>query len=264
MEEKTIIITGASRGLGAAVARHAGRLQARVVINARSERPLQELAADVASGGVPVEVVAGDLCDERVCLEVVSRAVSRFGRIDAVVNNAGVLDPLARLEDVNPSEWETSWRLNVLAPMYLTSLALPHLRKVGGRVINISSGAAEKAYTGWAAYCSTKASLNICTEVLAVEEPEVTALSVRPGLVDTAMQERVRTRGAGVMTESDHRRFLEAHESGRLVSPDEAGRAVAILALFAKPEWSGDVVTLDEDRVSKLVASKRSTPGLPS
>ncbi|MEJ2722741.1 MAG: SDR family NAD(P)-dependent oxidoreductase, partial [bacterium] len=230
---KTVIVTGASRGIGAATARHAARLDAQVVMNARSEQTLQDVASTIASMGVPVEIVAGDLRDERVCLEIITRAMGKFGRIDALVNNAGVLGPLARLDDVKLSDWESNWRLNVLVPMYLTSLALPLLRANRGRVVNISSGAAVNAHAGWAAYCSAKAALNAATKVLAAEESDVTVVAVRPGLVDTDMQSEVTERGSGVMDEREYRHFTEVHERHDLASPDEVGRAVAVLALHA-------------------------------
>jgi NAD(P)-dependent dehydrogenase (short-subunit alcohol dehydrogenase family) len=254
---KTVIVTGASRGIGAATAHHAARLGAQVVINARSEETLQNVASSIASTGVPVEMVAGDLRDERVCLEIITRAMGKFGRIDALVNNAGVLGPLARLDDVKLSEWEANWRLNVLVPMYLTSLALPLLRANRGRVVNISSGAAVNAHAGWAAYCSAKAALNAATKVLAAEESEVTVVAVRPGLVDTDMQSEVTERGSGVMDDGEYRHFVEVHERHDLASPDDVGRAVAVLALYAKPEWSGDFIALTEGRVTSLVASMR-------
>lgn len=257
MSRQTVIVTGASRGLGAAIAVQVAELGAAVILNGRSRRALDAVAARIAAMDVPVEAVAGDLRDEHVCRKIVAVAEKQFGRIDALINNAGVLQPLARIDDMDVVQWEAHWETNLLVPVYLTSLCLPELRRCKGRVVNITSGAATGAHAGWGAYCCSKAALNMFTSVLALEEPDLTAIAVRPGLVDTDMQETVRTHGGGVMNESDHRRFLQAHEQGELVPPDVAGRAVGAVALFAPAAWSGSALPIDDERIADLVARKR-------
>lgn len=257
MSRPTVIVTGASRGLGAAVAVQAASFGAAVVLSARSRKALEETADRAASGGSPVEVVAGDLRDEHVCRNVVAAAEKHFGRIDALVNNAGVLQPLARIDDLDVVQWSAHWETNLLVPLYLTSLCLPELRRCSGHVVNISSGAAVGAHVGWGAYCASKAALEMSTKVLAAEEPDITAIALRPGLVDTDMQEVVRTRGGIVMGEDDHRRFIEAHERGELIPPEEAGRVAAVLALFAPREWSGTAMARDDERIAELLAERR-------
>lgn len=256
MENKTVIVTGASRGVGAATARHAAHLGARLVINARTESALDVVAGNIREAGGEVEVVPGDLQDDAVCRRIVDSAASRFGRIDALVNNAGVLEPLARTDDVDVSAWVEHFRINVIAPMFLTSLALPGLREQSGRVVNVSSGAAVKSVPGWGAYCMGKAALNMGTRVAADEHSGVVFVAVRPGMIDTDMQGQVRDRGRGVMDDEDHERFVRARESGELASADTVGRALAVIALFADPAWSGEFVEITEDRVADLVASK--------
>jgi len=143
--------------------------------------------------------------------------------------------------------------LILFGPVMLTQAALPHLRQRAGRVINVSSGAAVKVIQGWGAYCVAKAALNHFTRVLAEEEPAITAIALRPGKVDTAMQETIRKEGAGGMTASAHAGFVEAHARGELLPPEQPGRALAVLALHGPREWSGEFISWDEEKLQLLV-----------
>jgi NAD(P)-dependent dehydrogenase (short-subunit alcohol dehydrogenase family) len=131
---------------------------------------------------------------------------------------------------------------------------MPALREARGRVVNISSGAATRTLAGWGAYCTAKAALKMATEMLADEEPDVTAVSVRPGVVDTSMQATVRSKGRSVMTEAGHDQFLSLHEEGKLLDPAVPGSAVAALALHAPPSMSGAFVSWDDAAVLALNA----------
>jgi NAD(P)-dependent dehydrogenase (short-subunit alcohol dehydrogenase family) len=251
---QTVIITGASRGLGAAIARQAAALGADLVLAARSEADLARVAADVRRIGRQALVVPGDLADPAACRALVDRAAGHFGAIDALVNNAGVLEPVGPIAEADPAGWERNLAVNLRAPMILTQAALPYLIARRGRVIHVSSGAAESAIAGWAAYCVAKAGLNHFSRVLATEEPEVTSIAVRPGVVDTEMQAVIRERGAAGMVAADHARFVRYHETGELLPPERPGRALAALALFAPAEWGGEFMRWDDERVQQLVA----------
>lgn len=244
----TVIVTGASRGLGRAIATDLARRGATVVATARSAAALADLAADVPG----VEVHAGDIADHQTQRAVVDLALRVSGSIDALVNNAAMLEPIARMADADPDEWARHLAVNVVAPISLTALAMPALREAGGRVVNISSGAATRTLAGWGAYCTAKAALKMATEMLADEEPDVIAVSVRPGVVDTAMQATVRSKGRSVMTEAGHDQFLSLHEEGRLLDPAVPGSAIAALALHAPPSMSGAFVSWDDPDVLAL------------
>lgn len=250
---QTIIVTGASRGLGAAAVRSLVKLGANVVLNARSEDSLQTLAAEVDPHKERTLVVAGDVAQIDDCQRVVTQAMEHFGRLDTVVNNAGVLEPIAEIGQADPLQWQINVGINLLGPFYLVHFALPHLKEQDGRVINVSSGAAVKAMEGWSAYCAAKAAVNHFTRVLAAEEPDVVALSFRPGVVDTEMQKTIREEGAAGMPSEDHGRFLRYHEEGELLPPDVPGRALAVLAMAAPPAWSGEFIRWNEERVQFLV-----------
>lgn len=256
MSTRTIIITGASRGLGAAAARIAAGMGANVVLNARSADDLASVAQDIRDAGGQAEVVPGDVSQPEVIRALVERALARFGGLDALVNNAGVIEPVARIADADPEAWQRNWAINVHGPFMLTQAALPSLRERGGRVVSVSSGAAVKPKGGWAAYCASKAALNLFTGVLALEEDAITALAFRPGLVDTAMQTLIRERGAAGMLPDEHARFVNHHRAGDLNPPELAGRALAVLALHAPHEWSGSFVRWDDDAVQALVEER--------
>lgn len=253
MAGKTIIVTGASRGLGAATAEILGQSGENVVLNARSKEDLEHVAARVDPTAERVLVVPGDASSEADCRRIINRTVEHFGAIDGLVNNAGVLQPIAPIAAADPQAWSANLAVNLLGPFYLAHYALPHLRERKGRIINVSSGAAVRASRGWSAYCAAKAALNHFTRVLAAEEPDIVALSFRPGVVDTEMQRTIREEGAQGMPAASHQKFRQYHEQGELLPPEVPGRALATLALVAPLEWSGDFVAWDEERVQSLI-----------
>jgi NAD(P)-dependent dehydrogenase (short-subunit alcohol dehydrogenase family) len=252
---QVVIVTGASRGLGEAAARMLLEMGAAVVLAARSEEALQQLAAEADPGGERTLVVAADVSDEGACAALVAQTVARFGRIDGLVNNAGVLQPAARLGDEQPAQWRQNIAVNLLGPYYLIHHALPHLKASSGRVVNVSSGAAVSPVPGWSAYSTAKAALNMLTKALAEEAPEVVAVALRPGVVDTAMQATIREEGKAGMPAERYQRFVQYHERGELLPPERPGRALAALALHAPREWSGEFLQWDEEKVAALAAA---------
>lgn len=253
MEQPTIIVTGASHGLGAATAGLAARLGASVVLAARSPDALREQAAGIESAGGRALVISGDVRLERDCRAIVRQALEHFGRIDALVNNAGMIEPIDPIARARRRAWQRNWEVNVLGPVMLTQLALPHLRKNGGRVVNITSGSAETVVAGWGAYSSAKAAINHLTRILASEEPAITALALLPGIVDTPMQATIRAKGENHMAQGNYEWLFNLHENGRLLPPAAPARAIACLALYAPHEWSGEVLAWDEGRLQQLV-----------
>lgn len=255
MDQPVVIITGASRGLGAAAARIAAGLGAAVVLSARSPEALRAEAEAIQAEGGAALAVAGDVSREADCRRIIQSTLDRFGRIDALVNNGGVIEPIAPLAEAETQAWEYNWAVNVLGPVMLTRLTLPHLRPRHGRVVNISSGAAINVIGGWGAYSAAKVALNHLTSILASEEAEITALAIRPGIVDTAMQAEIREKGKGHMAEANYNRLSGMHAQGKLLPPEVPGRAIACLALHAPHEWSGELVQWDDARVQELVRS---------
>lgn len=248
-ERPVVLVTGASRGLGAAIAAWLGRAGAAVVLAARSGDRLGTVASEVRRLGGEARVVAADLAYPESCFDLVEAGLKEFGRLDAVVNNAGVLGPIAPLERSNPVDWGRNLQVNLLGPYYVTRYALPALRKASGRLVNISSGAALKAVAGWSAYCVAKAGLLQLSRLVAVEAPEVVSVSLRPGVVDTEMQETIRREGLNGMPPDLVEHFRALKEQGRLEPPEVPARSAAWLALHAPREWSGELIPYDDPRL---------------
>lgn len=249
----TIIITGASRGLGEAISKSAARLGAKVVLNARSIFDLEKVVREIHDLGGNALTVPGDVGKEADCRRIVEMTIAKHGRINALVNNAAIVEPIGPIAEANAQAWERSWAVNVLGPVMLTRFALPYLRVNHGRVINVSSGAAEGGIRGAGAYSVSKAALNHYTRVLAAEEENITAIAIRPGVVDTAMQTFIRTQGEPGMPADVYDRFVRFYEEGELLSPEIPGWTLAILALYAPSDWSGEFLSWDEERIQELV-----------
>jgi NAD(P)-dependent dehydrogenase (short-subunit alcohol dehydrogenase family) len=189
------------------------------------------------------------------CQYLVDATVSQWGRIDTIVNNAGTVEPIARIDAAEPPGWQENWLVNVLGPVMLTQAALPYLRRSEGRVIHISSGAAVKVVPGWGAYSVAKAALNHFNQMLAVEEPNITTIALRPGAVNTEMHAVIRAEGADAMSDENYSFFVNLHRQNKLLPPEKPGHALALLALYAPHEWSGEFIQWDEERVTNLAGS---------
>lgn len=253
MSDLAVLITGASRGLGAAAARAAGQLGANVALMARSPVDLEAVAADVREAGARALVIPGDVSRKADCERAVAATLEKFGALDALVNNAGILGPVGPLAEAEAAAWTENWAVNVLGPVLLTRAALPHLRGRRGRVINVSSGAAVNAVPGWGAYCLSKAAVTHLTRMIAAEEPDVTAISFRPGVVDTEMQATIRREGATGMPREEYERFVAYHRHRELLPPAVPGCALAVLSFYTPAEWSGAFLSWNEEQVQSLV-----------
>jgi NAD(P)-dependent dehydrogenase (short-subunit alcohol dehydrogenase family) len=196
---KTAIVTGASRGLGLALARALAERGWRLVIDARGAGALEAARKDLvrvapdarheasASAASPVTAVPGDVAAEAHRRELVAAAGER---IDLVVNNASVLgpSPLPPVADLAPAALEDILRANVVGPLGLIGLALPRMPE-GGRIVNVSSDAAVEPYEGWGGYGASKAALDQLTRILAEERPDLRVYSVDPGDMRTQMHQ---------------------------------------------------------------------------
>jgi NAD(P)-dependent dehydrogenase (short-subunit alcohol dehydrogenase family) len=186
-ESRTALITGASRGLGQALARELARRGWQLVIDARS-RALEEEAAEL-SRSTTVRALRGDVTDP-VHRAAMIQAAAALGGLDALVNNAGILGPSPQpfLMDYPLPTLEQLFRTNVVAPLALIQEARTVL-KPGARIINVTSDAAVEAYPGWGGYGAGKAALEQLSAILAAENPELRVYWVDPGDMRTQMHQ---------------------------------------------------------------------------
>ncbi len=185
---RTALITGASRGLGLALARALARRGWALIIDARGAEALEAARVELARH-TRVVTIAGDVTDEGH-RKALANAAREAGGLDALVNNASILgpSPQPRLLDYSLDVLEEVVRTNTLAPLALLQ-ALRVTLKEGARVINITSDAAVEAYEGWGGYGATKAALEQLSAVLAVEDPELRIYWVDPGDMNTRMHQ---------------------------------------------------------------------------
>ncbi|WP_345365944.1 SDR family NAD(P)-dependent oxidoreductase [Actinoallomurus liliacearum] len=179
------LITGASRGLGLALARALAQDGWSLILDARGASDLEKIAADLAAAGVDVTALAGDIADP-AHRETLVRASDG---LDLLVNNASTLGatPLPRLAEYPSPELERAFAVNVLGPLALIQGVLPALRARRGAIVNVTSDAAREPYEGWGGYGATKAALDQLSNVLAAEEPEIAVWWVDPGEMRTRM-----------------------------------------------------------------------------
>lgn len=219
-EQPVAVVTGASRGLGAGLARAFGAAGFHLGVCAR-RRP--ELAG--LPGSLAAEV---DVSDADAVADFADAVVARFGRIDLWVNNAGVLAPVGPLSEADPAAIRRHLEINVGGTLYGTAVFARHVRgrPGGGVLVNISSGAAVTPYQGWASYCASKAAVSMASEVTALDEAAfgLRVYAVAPGVIDTDMQAVVRSTPVEIMPASD--RFRAIHREGSFNSPAWVARFI--------------------------------------
>ncbi|KAI9731838.1 MAG: hypothetical protein M1818_007703 [Claussenomyces sp. TS43310] len=237
---KVIILTGASRGIGLSTAHYLLKNSHKLVVVARSAQPLADLKTQYPG---QVETVAADLSDFSVAEKVTSLALKSFSRIDGLILCHGVLEPITRVSETNAEEWRKAFDVNFFSAVAFAKAVIPSLRESHGRIVLVSSGAATTAYGTWGAYGSSKAALNHLASTLKSEEPNITTMAIRPGVVDTAMQQAIRNTHSEKMDKKDADKFNGLHRDGGLLRPEQPGNVMARLVLGAPKELSGKALT---------------------
>ncbi|OZI76174.1 SDR family oxidoreductase [Bordetella genomosp. 2] len=239
MTDTIAILTGASRGIGAALARGLARPGTRLITLARRADP--ELAAHARAQGAELEQVQVDLADLGAAAQAAERIAASLPR-DAgrylLINNAGTVQPVAAAAKlVDGPAIAAAFNLNISAVMLLTArfVAAVHDLQADRRVLNISSGAGRNPNAGWGVYCATKAALDMYTRVLKQEQGSggVRAVALAPGIVDTDMQQAIRASDPASFPALA--KFQEFHATGKLAAP--AAVAARILAYLDRDDF---------------------------
>ncbi|WP_135465934.1 SDR family NAD(P)-dependent oxidoreductase [Crenalkalicoccus roseus] len=198
LEGRVALVTGASRGLGEGAARALAARGAAVMLLARDGAAAGAVARGIAAEGGRAEALACDVADHAAVARAVAETRARLGRLDILVNNAGVIEPIAAIAESDPAAWARSISINLVGAYNAVRAALPGMLEAGGgRIVNVSSGAAYRPLEGWSAYCAGKAGLAMLTRAIALETEGrgIRVFGFSPGTIDTDMQARIRASG---------------------------------------------------------------------
>ena len=191
LKGKTVLITGAARRLGKAIALALAKNGANVAFTYHlSAAEAKHTLAEIQRQGASALALQCDLRDEKSVQRTIDQAQQHFGRIDLLINNAGVFQT-AKLEEITAEQWDEAFGVNVRAPFLFSKYCIPSLRQNRGRIINLGSLGAAKPWTTHAHYCASKAALHMLTEVMAKAlAPEIAVNCVAPGMIDAGGADR--------------------------------------------------------------------------
>lgn len=188
IQNKVVIITGASSGLGEATAKRLAASGAKLMLAARREDRLKELVAAIAQTGGTANYLVTDVTDRAQVEALAKQTLSTYGRIDVLINNAGLM-PLSPLDQIKVEEWDQMIDVNIKGVLYGIAAVLPMMRQQkSGHIINVSSVAGHKVFPGAAVYCATKFAVRAISEGLRLESNgEIRSTNISPGAVATEL-----------------------------------------------------------------------------
>ncbi|MBE8720827.1 SDR family oxidoreductase [Sphingobacterium pedocola] len=228
IKDKVIIITGASSGMGEAAAKHLATLGATVVLGARRSDRIEKLAKDIQEAGGKALAVTADVTNLEQIKKLVDTAVQQFGRVDVILNNAGIM-PLSPMDRINVEEWNTMIDVNIKGVLNGIAAVLPYMKEQKfGQIINTSSVAGHKIFGGSAVYSATKFAVRALTEGLRMEvKPyNIRTTIVSPGAVKTELLEHI--------SEVDIQQANKDYVGEVGISPESFARVVAFA--ISQPE----------------------------
>jgi NAD(P)-dependent dehydrogenase (short-subunit alcohol dehydrogenase family) len=245
-EQRAVLVTGAGGGIGAAVVRRFLADGWHVVLTDLSGSSLQDVSASLRSDHT---VVTGDVRSVQDCHGIVETAARAVGRLDAVVNAAGVWTEGAS-EEVSEDEWDRVIDVNLKGTFFVTGAAIPHLRETKGCVINLSSDAGIHGIVGAAVYCASKGGVTLLTKALALElaRDGVRVNAVCPGDVATPMLSFQATAFGAGDEAGYYQRLLDAYpqkENARFIEPEEVAELIWFLAQPLATPMTGACVSID-------------------
>jgi NAD(P)-dependent dehydrogenase (short-subunit alcohol dehydrogenase family) len=244
---KVVLVTGATSGIGHAVAMRFAGESARVVAVGRSQSALREVKGSIEKAGGNPLTIAVDVTKDSQVHQAIDQAVDKFGRLDVLVNAAGHIST-GSIEETSLAAWDAMMNVNLRAVFQLMQLATPHLIKTKGNIVNVSSVTGLRSFPGVLAYCVSKAGVDQLTRCAALElaAKGVRVNAVNPGVVITEIHKR------GGMSEEAYANFLEhsksTHPIGRVGDPKEIAELVFYLA-SEKAGWiTGATYQIDGGR----------------
>lgn len=240
MSGKTVLITGASRGIGAASARLFAQQGANVVLLARSGDEIKALAAEIGEAALALTCDVSRYDD---IANAVAQAQARFGGVDVLINNAGVLDPITHLADADPATWAKAIQINLIGVFNGMRATLPEMQKAGsGTILTVSSGAAHGPMEAWSHYCSSKAGAAMLTRCAHLENAAfgLRIMGMSPGTVATQMQRDIKASGINRVSElgwEDH------------IPAEWPARALLWMCSSDADDWLGAEISLRDDAI---------------
>jgi len=237
LDGKVIIVTGASRGIGAAAASSLAKAGAQLVLIARDSALVRDVARSI---GDAASAHACDVSDYMAVEALVAATRKRLGRLDALINNAGVIEPIVSIAESDPAAWARNIQINLTGAYHAIRAVLPGmLADGGGTIVNVSSGAATRPLEGWSAYCSGKAGLHMLTRAIALETAGrgIRVFGFQPGTTDTDMQVLIRASGVNPVSRIPR---------GNLTPVAHPAAAIVYLCSPAADDLNGQELSLND------------------
>lgn len=240
---KVILITGASSGIGADAARHLADLGGNVVIVGRNEKRLNEVAQEIKNNGSPepLAIVADVIVDGK---RIIDEAIKHFGQLDVLVNNAGI-STQDDIVDFKIEEFDRIFNTNVRSVATLTNLAVSHLEKTKGNIVNVSSVAGLKAVPNVLSYCMSKSSIDMLTRCCALD---LASRGIRVNAINPAVIKTPIFKTLGISTESIEKHFelmKQKYPVGRVGEVSDTSAAIAYLASESASFITGTLLPVD-------------------
>ncbi|MFK7871162.1 MAG: SDR family oxidoreductase [Roseobacter sp.] len=244
MAGQTVMITGASRGIGAETAREFAKSGANVALLARGQAAIADLAGEIGAQAIAIPCNVASYREVAAAADATKQA---FGRIDVLINNAGVIEPISHLGAADPDAWGEVIDINLKGVFNGMHAVLPFMKEQGGgSILTISSGAAHGPIEAWSHYCASKAAVNMLTRCLDKEEAAhgIRAIGLSPGTVATQMQREIKASGVNPVSQLNWEDHIPA---------DWPAKALMWMCAPDADRFKGQEISLRDEGIRKAV-----------